>query len=167
MRTLKSIVLALALAAGSTRPAQAQVWTGLLGGAAGVAAGGYITLATVVTRAQFGHYLHEPKQILGWNSAPVLISAATGAALGYTAPDRLGTGTVYGVGGALAGGTAGFIIGKVVSNRPEGKWAGGAIGAGIGMTLGFAVGVLNPNSRFDPTGKSNKAVVPVSYTIHF
>lgn len=167
MRTLKAILLTLVLTAGSSRAAQAQLWTGALGGAAGIASGGYITLAIVVTRAQFGHYLHEPKEILGWTSAPVLASAATGAALGYWAPDRLGTGTVYGTAGALAGGAAGFVIGKAVSARPEGKWAGGAIGAGIGMTIGFAIGVLNPNSRFDPTGKKNEAVVPISYTIHF
>jgi hypothetical protein len=152
---------------GSSRAAQAQLWTAALGGIAGTLSGGYITLSVVVTRAQFGHYLHEPKEIIGWTSMPVLIGGTTGAALGMWAPDRLGTGFVYGSAGTLAGGTAGFIIGWATTKRPEGKWAGGSIGAGLGMAIGSTLGVLKPNKALDPTTRRSHAAVPITYTIRF
>lgn len=160
------LVIVSCLLAGRSRGAEAQVWTGALGGVAGVLSGGYITLSIVVARAQFGHYLHEPHDILDWKGFPVLIGGTTGAALGMWAPDRLGTGAVYGSAGTLAGGTVGFLIGMAISDRPEGKWAGGAIGAGLGMAIGSTWGVLAPNPSLDPTGKS-RAVVPISYQIRF
>lgn len=167
---MRKLILILAttgaLLTGSTRAAQAQLWTAALGGVAGVASGGYITLSVVVLRAQMGHYLHEPRDILDWKALPVLIGGGTGAGLGMWAPDRLATGIVYGSAATVTGGTIGFVIGYLVSNRPEGKWAGGAIGAGAGMALGSTIGVFFPNKSLDPTGKS-KTVVPISYTIHF
>ncbi len=165
-KSSRTLLLALLLL-GSSRAAQAQLWTAALGGLAGTLSGGYISLSIVVTRAQFGHYLHEPKEIIGWNSLPVMIGAPVGAALGMWAPDRLGTGFAYGSAATLAGGSAGFLIGWAVSKRPEGKWAGGAIGAGLGMAIGSSLGVFFPNRRFDPTGGSNKTVVPITYTVHF
>lgn len=160
------LMIAASLLAGRTRPAQAQLWTAALGGVAGTLSGGYITLSIVVARAQMGHYLHEPHDILNWNGLPVLIGGSTGAGLGMWAPNRLGTGFVYGSAGTLAGGTVGFLIGAAVSNRPEGKWAGGAIGAGLGMAIGCTWGVLVPNPHLDPTGKS-KTVIPITYQIRF
>jgi len=168
LRKLSLAMLVVVMLAGSSRAAQAQLWTAALGGLAGTVSGGYITLSIVVARAQMGHYLHEPHDILDWKSLPVLIGGGTGAALGMWAPDRLGTGTVYGSAATIAGGTAGFIIGWAVSERPEGKWAGGAIGAGLGMAIGTSYGVLFPNKALDPTsGKSSKIVVPIGYTIRF
>lgn len=170
MRTLRKysviLVIASGLLAGRSRPAEAQLWTAAMGGLAGSLSGGYITLSIVVARAQMGHYLHEPHDILDWKGFPVLIGGSTGAALGMWAPDRLGTGFVYGSAGTLAGGTVGFLIGAAVSNRSEGKWAGGAIGAGLGMAIGSTWGVLAPNSHLDPTGKRRTAV-PISYQIRF
>lgn len=170
MKTFRKLSLAVLVASmlfGSSRAAQAQLWTAAAGGIAGTLSGGYITLSVVVTRAQFGHYLHEPREILGWNSMPVLIGGTTGAALGMWAPDRLGTGFVYGSAGTLAGGTLGFLTGWAISNRPEGKWAGGSIGAGLGMAIGSTLGVFKPNKALDPTGKRRHSVVPISYTVHF
>ncbi|HEX6558027.1 MAG TPA: hypothetical protein VF021_01150 [Longimicrobiales bacterium] len=160
-------VLIVMMMGGSSRAAQAQLWTAALGGMSGTLSGGYITLSIVVARAQMGHYLHEPHDILDWKSFPVLIGGSTGAALGMWAPDRLGTGFVYGSAATIAGGTAGFVIGWAVSNRPEGKWAGGAIGAGLGMAIGTSYGVLFPRKSLDPTGGSSKTVIPIGYTIHF
>ena len=162
---MRVILLSLALFVGQAQRADAQLWTAALGGLAGTVSGGYLSVGIVVTRAQFGHYLHEPKDILGWNSAPVLIGGTVGAALGMWEPDRLGTGAVYGAIGTLTGGTIGFAIGNSVSKRPEGKWAGGAIGAGLGMAIGTTLGVLMPNPALDPTGK-HKSAVPVSFVIH-
>jgi hypothetical protein len=165
-KPLRTLLVAVLLF-GSAQAASAQLWTAALGGVAGALSGGYISLSAVVTRAQFGHYLHEPKEIIGWNSLPVLIGAPTGAGLGMWAPDRLGTGFVYGSAATLAGGTAGFFLGWAISNRPEGKWAGGAIGAGLGMAIGSTLGVFKPNRRFDPTGGSNKSVIPITYQVRF
>lgn len=159
-------ILTILTLLGGARRAQAQLWTAALGGIAGAASGGYITLSLVVTKAQFGHYLHEPRDILGWTSLPVLIGGGTGAGLGMWAPDRLGSGAVYGTIGTLAGGSIGFVVGNIISKRPEGKWAGGAIGAGLGMAIGSTWGVFFPNPKLDPTGKS-KAVIPIAYTIRF
>jgi hypothetical protein len=167
MRKLPVIALLSAvLLVGSSRAAHGQLWTAALGGIAGTLSGGYITVSIVVARAQFGHYLHEPRDILDWKGLPVLIGGTTGAALGMWAPDRLGTGFVYGSAGTLAGGTLGFMIGWAVSDRPEGKWAGGAIGAGLGMAIGSTLGVLLPNRALDPTGKSSTAV-PVVFQLRF
>jgi hypothetical protein len=163
-RTLLVIVL---ITLGSSRAEAQHLWTGAAGGVAGVLSGGYITLSIVVARAQMGHYLHEPHDIFDWYSAPVLIGGTTGAALGLWAPDRLGTGFVYGSAGAVAGGTLGFIIGWATSARPEGKWAGGAIGAGLGMAIGSTTGVLFPRDAYDPTYKSNRTVIPITYSIRF
>lgn len=168
LRKLSIIVLlASALTGGTSRAAEAQLWTGALGGVAGTLSGGYITLSIVVARAQFGHYLHDPKQILGWTSMPVLIGGTTGAALGMWAPDRLGTGFVYGSAGTLIGGVGGFALGASLGGGPEKRWAFGAMGAGLGMAIGSTLGVLVPNPALDPTGKSDKAVVPVYIKIRF
>ena len=160
------LLLSGALLSARSRPAHAQLWTAALGGVAGTLSGGYITLSIVVARAQLGHYLPEPQDLLDWKGLPVLIGGGTGAALGMWAPDRLGTGIVYGSAATLAGGSLGFIIGSAVSERPEGKWAGGAIGAGLGMAIGTSLGVFLPNKNLDPTGKRN-TVIPIMYQIRF
>ena len=149
---------------GTCRATRAQVLTGLFGAAAGTVSGGYITLSIVVARAQTGHYLHDMQDLFGWTALPVLIGGTTGAALGYSEPDRLMTGFVYGSAGAVAGGLAGYVIGLKVSDRPEAKWAGGAIGAGVGMAIGSTLGVLLPQARLNPFS-NNETVVPIAIRI--
>jgi hypothetical protein len=158
------LIFVVILIGGSSRAAQAQVWTGAFGAAAGTVSGGYITLSIVVARAQAGHYLHEMQDIFGWTALPVLIGGSTGAALGYWEPDRLMTGFVYGSAGTLVGGVAGYVIGMSVSDRPEAKWAGGAIGAGAGMAIGSTLGVLMPKASLNPF-RDKKTVVPVTIRI--
>lgn len=164
-RFILSICCALVLA-GSARPAQAQVLTGAIGAAAGLAGGGYITLSIVVARAQFGHYLHDASELLGWHSTPVLVGVGTGTAVGVLYPDRLVTGAIYGASGTVLGGLAGAAIGKVVSNRPEGPWAGAAIGAGAGMAIGTLIGILIPKKDVAPEDISASAV-PIGFRIRF
>ena len=159
-------VFALALALlGSPPPAQGQIVSGAVGGIAGIGAGGYVTLAVVVLRAQYGHYLHDVDDLLGWQSVPVLLGAGTGAAVGVWDADRMVTGFAYGAAGTLIGGTIGFLIGPTIWPRPEGKWAGGAIGAGAGMAAGYFLGVFNPRENIAPGFLRNQTVIPISITI--
>ena len=157
--------LALAVLLGQAQPAQAQVLSGAVGALGGVTSGGYITLAVVVLRAQYGHYLHDASDLFGWQSAPVLLGAAVGTAVGVWDADRMTTGFAYGAAGTLVGGTIGYLVGPLIWKRPEGKWAGGAIGAGMGMAAGYFLGVLNPSGRFTPGFLKEAAAVPISVTL--
>jgi len=164
-RLFCGVALIAVMMAGSARAANGQrLITGPFGAVAGTLSGGYIALSIVVLRAQYGHYLHSADDLMSWNGLPVVIGASTGTALGIWDPDRLMTGFVYGSAGTLAGGTVGFIIGSVTSDRPEGRWAGGAIGAGIGMAIGCTIGVLAPNEKMNPFRK-DQTVVPLTIRI--
>lgn len=163
------ILTVIGLLAGSSRAAHAQrAISGPFGAVAGTLSGGYITMSIVVTRAQFGHYLHSTDDLFSWQSLPVLIGGTTGTALGIWDPDRLWTGFVYGSAGTVAGGSIGFIVGELVSDRPEGKWAGGAIGAGLGMAIGSSWGVFFPNKKLNPFTKDDEeqgTAIPVTIRI--
>jgi hypothetical protein len=163
--TLALVTLALAVFASPAR-AQQQILSGIIGAGAGVTSGGYVTLAVVVARAQYGHYLHDVDDLIGWESVPVLLGAGVGAAVGVWDADRMMTGWAYGATGALAGGSIGYLIGPLLWKRPEGKWAGAAIGAGAGMAAGYFLGVLNPRSDLTPGFlKKDNAVIPISFTL--
>ena len=151
----------------SSSQAPAQILSGVVGAATGTAAGGYLTLAWVVARANTGHYLHDFHDLYGWTSFPVLIGAATGTALGIASPERLWTSVMFGSGGALLGVPVGMAIGTSISERPEAKWAGGAIGGGVGMTLVFLAGVAFAQPKWVPKPLRSAAVVPVSFSVHF
>lgn len=166
---MRRLVLAVCFAvslAGAARPAQGQILTGAIGAFAGLAGGGYVTLSIVVARAQFGHYLHDASELLGWHSTPVLIGVGTGTAVGVLYPDRLVTGAIYGGGGTVLGALAGAAIGKLVSERPEGPWAGAAIGAGAGMAIGTLIGILVPKEDVAPEDIRASAV-PIGFRISF
>ena len=163
---LTASFLAVSLAGPAARPAEGQLAAGAVGAIGGIGAGGYVTLAVVVARAQYGHYLHDVNDLLGWQSFPVILGAATGTAVAVWDADRMVTGYVYGAAGTLIGGSIGYLLGPAIWKRPEGKWAGGAIGAGAGMAAGYFLGVLMPRDGIAPGFlKSNKSVVPISVTI--
>ena len=149
----------------TARPAQGQIASGALGALAGLTSGGYATLAVVVARAQYGHYLHDADDLLGWNSVPVLMGVGIGTAVGVWDEDRMITGFAYGAGGAAIGGALGFVIGPQIWKRPEGKWAGGAIGAGAGMVAGYFLGVLMPQEGIAPGFLRSNSAIPISVTI--
>ncbi len=167
-RTIRKLVTAsalLLLMPATSRPADAQVLSGVIGAGAGVTSGGYVTLAVVVLRAQYGHYLHDAEDLLGWQSVPVLLGAGVGTAVGVWDADRMVTGFAYGASGALVGGIAGYLLGPVIWKRPEGKWAGGAIGAGMGMAAGYFLGVFNPREDLTPRFLKSASAIPISITL--
>lgn len=166
----KVLTFALIVGGGAmtARPAHAQhqVLSGAIGAAAGITSGGYVTLAVVVARAQYGHYLHDVDDLIGWQSVPVLLGAGVGTAVGVWDADRMMTGWAYGAAGALAGGSIGFVVGPLIWKRPEGRWAGAAIGAGAGMAAGYFLGVFNPRTDLTPGFlKKDNAVIPISVTL--
>ncbi len=167
MRKVLTAAAVIILVSGQSRPAEAQqILSGAIGAVAGVTSGGYVTLAVVVARAQYGHYLHDVEDLLGWESVPVLLGASVGTAVGVWDADRMVSGFAYGAGGALVGGTIGFLVGPLIWRRPEGKWAGGAIGAGAGMAAGYFLGVFNPRSDLTPGFlKKNSSAIPISITL--
>jgi hypothetical protein len=157
--------LALVAALSNARPADAQLAAGAIGGIVGIGAGGYVTLAVVVARAQYGHYLHDASDLLGWHSFPVILGAAVGTSVGVWDADRMVTGYAYGIAGGIAGATIGFLVGPMLWPRPEGKWAGAAIGAGAGMAAGYFLGVFNPRDNIAPGFLRNTSVIPISVTL--
>lgn len=163
-KLLTALVLAVVLA-GSARTANAQVLSGAVGAVAGVTSGGYVTLAVVVLRAQYGHYLHDAEDLLGWHSVPVLLGAGVGTAVGVWDADRMVTGFAYGAAGTLVGGTIGYLVGPLIWNRPEGKWAGAAIGAGAAMAAGYFIGVFNPRDDLTPGFLKSNSAIPISVTL--
>lgn len=167
-RKVLTLIVALLGFAALARPARAQeqVLSGAIGAAAGITSGGYVTLAIVVARAQYGHYLHDAEDLLGWQSVPVLLGASVGTAVGIWDADRMMTGWTYGAAGALAGGSLGYLVGPLIWKRPEGKWAGAAIGAGVGMATGYFLGVFNPRGDLTPGFlKKENAAIPISITL--
>ena len=57
---------------------------------------------------------------------------------------------LWGTIGTGVGAGAGLLIGPMIWDGPEAKWAGGAIGAGLGMVAGSVIGLLlDPNSDDD------------------
>lgn len=160
---LTAVVLAVTL--GTARPADAQFAAGAVGALGGIGAGGYVTLAVVVLRAQYGHYLHDAEELLGWHSVPVILGAGVGTAVGVWDADRMVTGFAYGAGGAVLGGAVGYLVGPLIWKRPEGKWAGAAIGAGAGMAAGYFLGVFYPRENIAPGFLRENSVVPISVTI--
>jgi hypothetical protein len=164
-RNLLTACLLTAALLGPVRPAQAQFLSGAIGGVAGIGAGGYITIAFVVARAQYGHYLHDMGDLMGWHSLPVILGVATGTAVGVWDADRMVTGFAYGAAGTVVGTAVGYLVGPLLWKRPEGKWAGAAIGAGAGMAAGYFLGVFMPRKDFAPGFLRKTSAVPISVTI--
>lgn len=173
------LFVALALGAtmlSSVQPAAAQapvedVGGSLLmaaaGGAAGVIGGAYITVSLVVLQSRRGHYLHDIQDVLDWKSVSVLVGGATGAALGMWSPERLKMGTLYGLGGAAVGLGTGLVVGPMIWDDDEGKWAAAAIGAGAGLALGSLLGMVAYELRDDNNGGPTPAAarVPIGFTV--
>lgn len=152
----------------SVQTADAQnLLAGAAGGAAGVAAGGYLSLTVAVAEARAGRYLTSMEEFLGWRSAPVLIGGATGAALGLFDPARLQRTVIYGGAGMAAGLAAGLMLGPIFWDGPEARWAGGAIGVGAGMVVGTNYGLFFSKAKKEDSDESDGVVLPIILTWRF
>lgn len=149
MRTMTPMVMTLLLLFPLlAAPAPAQVGRAVVGGAAGVAGGAGVTLATVVARARFQReYLESVDDLIHWQSAPMIAAPAAGVLFGLAGEDALKGSIVGSSAGLVVGGAVGAGLGWVFSKDPEGPWAGGVIGAGVGLAAGGLLGGLRAWSR--------------------
>lgn len=152
-RALGSLLVAASLFFGRT--AEAQVLPPVIGGVAGVAAGGWTTLGIFVARSRMGNLILDTGalQSLRFELVPLITFPIAGALIGASSPKRLrAVGAGVGI-GAAAGALAGIGIGMMVSNTPESTWAGGIIGSAAGIVIGAVIGGLAPvNEPGPPTG---------------
>jgi hypothetical protein len=150
-----ALTLVATLSVGSSK-ADAQVLPAVVGGVGGAVAGGVTTLGIFVGRSRAGNFIFDldDAQQIRLETVPVFAFPLAGVVLGATAPDRLGdVGIGAGV-GLVAGAAIGVAFGKVLSESPEGRWAGGIIGGAAGLVLGAVVGGLTA----DPGGGSGSSI---------
>jgi hypothetical protein len=170
MRTLRILLLAFALAAPTALHAQqpqSRALATTIGGVAGLAAGGYLSVSVVVLEARVGRYIHDIDDVLGWRTVPILAGGLAGAGLGLYSPERLQGAVVYGAAGLAVGGLAGMALGSAIWEPPEGRWAGAAIGAGVGLVIGNTIGILNPLNLFTESDAEGTAAagVPIVFRV--
>jgi hypothetical protein len=137
------------------RAAEAQVLPPLIGGVAGVVAGGWTTLGIFVARSRTGNLILDTGALaeLRLEMVPLVTFPIAGALIGASSSQRLrAVGAGAGI-GAAAGVLTGAGIGMIVSNTSEARWAGGIIGSAAGLVVGAVIGGFVPvNEPGSPTG---------------
>jgi hypothetical protein len=126
----------------AARPVHAQPLSIVAGTVSGFAAGGWTTIAAFIARARMGSFVFDHTEDvtrLRIETLPVFLFPVAGAFLGGSPARLRATGAGAGL-GFVGGGVVGIVIGTVVSDTPEGKWAGGIIGSAAGMLLGAVIG---------------------------
>ena len=140
------------------RPAEAQVLPPLIGGVAGVAAGGWTTLGIFVARSRMGNMILDTGalQELRLELVPLVAFPVAGALIGASSTQQLrAVGAGVGI-GAATGALVGIGIGALVSETPEARWAGGIIGSAAGLVIGAVIGGLAPvDEPGPPTGPTS------------
>lgn len=112
------------------------------GGLVGVVAGGYANVAIVVLKARYGYYPHSFEDAFGWESAPVLIGGATGAAIGLLDRDLIIPWIIGGTTGFGVGAGVGYVYGQFAWGDSESRWANAAITSAVGMAIGSTVALI-------------------------
>jgi hypothetical protein len=136
----------------SGRPVEAQVLPPVIGGVAGVAAGGWTTLGIFVARSRMGNLILDTGdlQSLRLELVPLITFPIAGALIGASSQARLrAVGAGVGI-GAAAGALVGIGVGTMVSDAPEARWAGGIIGSAAGLVVGAVIGGLAPVNEPGP-----------------
>jgi hypothetical protein len=169
MRTTRLLLALLLLAIPCLpRPASAQqILPALVGGAAGLAAGGYVAIGIVTLQARRGHYLYSSEDALGWHAAPILVGPTVGFLIGLFDQERLRRTVIGGVVGGFAGMGAGTVVGQWIWPLPEGPWAGAVIGSAAGLLAGSLIGAFSPAPDEDTSVDPQAGRVPIGITLRF
>jgi hypothetical protein len=147
-----------------------QLLPALVGGATGLAAGGYVAIGIVTAQARRGRYLYSTEDALGWHATPILVGPGVGFLIGLFDPERLRRTVIGGAAGGVVGTGIGWLAGLHFWLPPEGKWAGGVIGGAAGLLAGSLVGALWPapgDAQETPGGESGFVGLPVGVRISF
>ena len=174
MHSTKVLVLLGLLLAGDVfhapRPlAGQQILPALIGGAAGLAAGGYVAIGIVTLQARRGRYLYSSEDALGWHATPILVGPTVGALIGFFDQERLRRTVIGGAVGGFASTGVGMVVGQYIWAPPEGRWAGAVIGSAAGLLAGSLIGAVWP-ARVDPEPVNDQAQlrsIPIGLTIRF
>jgi len=162
---------ALAALASGWTPAQAHAQDAipiLVGGAAGLLAGGYVSVGVITAEARTGRYLHSAEDALGFRSLPVLIGGGTGVVLGAIDDRRLYNAMIGSVAAGALGFGVGWLIGTQTAEDPGSPWAGAVIGSAAGIVLGGVIGMLVPGGDDDAAANEQAdGGIPLGFTIRF
>ena len=174
----RSVVLLILLALGSLAPTpdarlraqDVQLLPALVGGAAGLAAGGYVAIGIVTAQARRGRYLYSTEDALGWHATPILVGPSVGFLIGLFDEGRLRRTIIGGAAGGVIGTAVGWLAGMAAWSPPEGKWAGGVIGGAAGLLAGSLVGAVWPAADAEgeaPAAASPPLALPLGVRIPF
>jgi hypothetical protein len=167
-----ALVVLLLVALEAPRPQQRvqgqQLIPALVGGAAGLAAGGYVAIGIVTAQARRGRYLYASEDALGWHATPILVGPSVGFLMGLLDPDRLKRTIIGGSAAAAFGTGVGLLAGRHFWAPPEGKWAGAVIGGAAGLLAGSLAGALWPEPTEEGTpGAAGSRAVPIRIVVPF
>jgi hypothetical protein len=120
----------------------------------------------VVLKARYGRYPHSFEDAFGWESVPILIGGATGAAIGLADRDLIVPWIIGGTAGFAAGAGIGLLYGEFAWGDPESRWANAAVAAAIGMAVGSTVALIRysgsgSGSGGEPTAESAALQTPL------
>lgn len=156
------LVLASAELVSTARPAAGQqILPALVGGATGLAAGGYVAIGIVTAQARRGRYLYSSEDALGWHAAPILVGPSVGFLIGLFDQERLRRTVIGGAVGGFAGMTVGTVVGQWIWAPPEGRWAGAVIGSAAGLLAGSLIGVVWPAPEEEEEAPAALARIPI------
>jgi hypothetical protein len=166
-----ALLLLILLASELPRPtrhaAGQQILPALVGGAAGLASGGYVAIGLVSYQARRGHYLYSSEDALGWHATPILVGPAVGFLIGLLDQERLRRTIIGGAAAGVVGTGVGWLAGRHYWLPPEGKWAGAVIGGAAGLLAGSIVGALWPTPREGTIAGADSPAVPFRVVIPF
>lgn len=167
-----ALVLLILLALEAPRPERRvegqELVPALVGGAAGLAAGGYVAIGIVTAQARRGNYLYASEDALGWHATPIFVGPSVGFLIGLLDPERLRRTIIGGGAAAVVGTGVGWLAGLHFWAPPEGKWAGAVIGGAAGLLAGSLAGALwpEPTDEGKASGAASRAV-PIRIFVPF